>query len=470
VLSVLLLIVLSLILFISLKVLIKILRINHPKNKFWIYLIAFLSVFSIFLCSIFGVGYSTFERNKIENSNISSTVDNCSLILIIEDSQIDTTRSISMNKYFSELNCGSINKNSESSPYRVLSFLTCFSGDPKIILSQLISSSQDSSKGPRNPITFSNNNQMISKDNENIIQDNINKFESGYPLLFLIFNFFLILMSLLYLAYSFIFGKNIILKNFKAEECQNVYVTRIVDKLCKEIKIRTPKIYIFNGCPNAFVFGYPVSLVISRELINCLSKEELCIALRHELAHIKNRDYILKPLLQTVRILFFYNPVIHLLYYKIINERELLADSQFIKSKDEKIMFMNVLFKIYDSNKNLFYKNIPISCGLSLLSDDFKKLKTIDRYNHLFNKNIKKTLYTTLICLIIIFSNFSVFVLAQNNNINNSDKINDYVEMDKIELESIDHLDHHKIDHIYIIRIFKENPHIAEGYVLKNVY
>ena len=86
------------------------------------------------------------------------------------------------------------------------------------------------------------------------------------------------------------------------------------------------KVFVYDGATNAFVFGFPTSLAISKELIHCLSEKELRMAIRHELAHIKNKDLIIKPVLQALRILFFYNPIVHLLYYKMIKERELMAD------------------------------------------------------------------------------------------------------------------------------------------------
>jgi beta-lactamase regulating signal transducer with metallopeptidase domain len=232
-----------------------------------------------------------------------------------------------------------------------------------------------------------------------------------------------------------------------------------------------PKIFIFNGCPNAFVFGYPVSLAISNKLISCLSKSELQMVLRHELAHIKNRDFILKPFLQTMRILFFYNPVVHFLYYKMINERELLADSLFLNFKTDKITFMEAIVKIHGSTNyhKLLPKSIIGSCSLSLFTHNIKKLEIKDRFNHLFYKKVKKTFYSTLVCMIILLSNISIIAIAQNNILSNSLDFCEEPETEKIEVNCEMVSSNRNISSIYVFRIFRENLQLSEGFVIRDL-
>ena len=118
----------------------------------------------------------------------------------------------------------------------------------------------------------------------------------------------------------------------------------------------------------------------------------------------------------------------------MIDERELLADSKFISTKIEKIKFMEMLFKINNlmKNKYIFSKKLYKLTSLSLLSHKVKKLKITDRFNNLFTYNKKKSFITTLVCLIVIFSNISVISLTQNNFLNNSIEIDE-----KFETESL---------------------------------
>jgi beta-lactamase regulating signal transducer with metallopeptidase domain len=239
---------------------------------------------------------------------------------------------------------------------------------------------------------------------------------------FLLLNMILLSICILYFMFCLFFGKRLILKSINAKICSDPGVLNTVEKLCEEIKIIPPKVYVFDGDPNAFIFGYPVSIVISNNLIKYLSKKELDIAIRHELAHITNKDHILKPLLQTIRILFFYNPIIHLLYKKMINERELMADSKFITNKREKIKFMEILFKIDNlrKNKNIFSKQLYELTSLSLISHKVKKLEITDKFNNLFSNNRKKSFISILICFLVLLSSISILPIYHNNFLDNS--------------------------------------------------
>ncbi len=245
----------------------------------------------------------------------------------------------------------------------------------------------------------------------------------------------------------------------------------MVNILCKEINIKTPKIYIFDGDPNAFIFGYPVSLVISKKLINYLSKEELEIAIRHELAHISNKDHLLKPLLQSIRIMFFYNPIIHIIYSIIMKERELLADSKYINSKVDKIRFMEILLKISDfsKNKNIFSNRMINSSSLLLVSQKIRKLNITDRYNHLFTTRKKKSFFTTLICFIIVISNISIIALAHKNILNQKEEIMEISKNDICGGDIENYFNNQNIKTIYILRFINENRHILQKINLKDI-
>ncbi|MCJ7570771.1 MAG: M56 family metallopeptidase [Candidatus Thermoplasmatota archaeon] len=265
--------------------------------------------------------------------------------------------------------------------------------------------------------------------------------------------------------FSLIFSKKFILKNVNAQKCNDSQIIQMVNKLCKEIKIKTPKLYVFDGEPNAFIFGYPISLVISNKLINYLSKDELEVAIRHELGHISNKDHLLKPLLQSIRIMFFYNPIVHIIYSMIMKERELLADSKYINLKGDKIRFMEILLKIHDfsKNQNIFSNKLYSSSSLLLVSQKMRKLNITDRFNQLFSARKKKSFFTTLICIIVILSNISIIAFAQNNILKDTKEIDVGLKTDicgQGGLES--YFNNQNIKTIYILRFIKEESHILD--------
>lgn len=453
------------ILFVISYILMKKLKINHPKDKLRIYTMVITSVFLIFILSFTVVGNSLKESIIIDNSCSMDNEENCSLLIVIDENQLEKDNLLNVEN--------SINQNCELdsccyyecepsnvSYNKAFSFFTYPSKYISDVLSKLTKIKLNSSSDLLDSTTPINEK----------INENSNRDESNFSLIFLIFNFILFLLCILFLFYSLIISKKIILKNVNAKKCNDPDVLLMIKNLCNEIKIKTPKVYICDGYPNAFVFGFPVSLVLSNNLINSLSKDELRIVLNHELAHISNKDHILKPLLQTMRILFFYNPIIHILYYRIINERELLADSKFISSKVEKIKFMEILLKIndYSTKQNLFYRNIYGVSSLLLTNHKTNKLKITDRYNHLFSHSRKKSFVTTLICLIVLFSNISIIAVAQNSFLNNHVDLNEEQEPKMCETDLNDCCNIQSLDAVYILRLIRENLDLLDIIVLED--
>jgi len=98
------------------------------------------------------------------------------------------------------------------------------------------------------------------------------------------------------------------MRELKREEAPWIY--EIVEKLCKKTKTPMPKIFIANiGAPNAFVFGRTPSsanLVITRGLLNTLTKEEVEAVIAHEIGHIKHKDMVVMTLASAVPVIFYF--------------------------------------------------------------------------------------------------------------------------------------------------------------------
>ena len=463
----------SFFIFILYSSLIKKFRINHPNDKFKIHSMAMISILVIFIFSLTVVGSS------LQNLDISSpknNEDNLSLVIIIDESQSEVENVFpshnSINHDNTNLPAKNENEKEISNKYnpKAISLLINSPNDLDSIISQIES-------GKLNPST-SGVDAEISLDKDTIlsglsnkkIYDNLVEEKSSVNFYFLLFNLLLIFLCVGYLLYSLVFSKIIVLKNLNARKCRNHKVLQIVEKLCKEIKIKTPKVFIFDGDPNAFIFGYPALLVISKNLINQLTKEELQLALRHELAHISNRDHIIKPLIQSMRIIFFYNPIVHVLYKKMINERELLADSKFIDTHVEKIKFMEILLKINDYSKDkVFTKNIYGVSSLALVTYKPEKLEITDRFDNLFSHNIKKTFISTLICFFVLFGNISAFVIAQNSFLDHSINVNEQIDNKMVKSNSEDY-NNQAITSIYILRLIKENSNLLDITVIEDSF
>jgi len=229
-----------------------------------------------------------------------------------------------------------------------------------------------------------------------------------------IVSFSLILVGVIYFIFSLTIGKKMTLKTLNAKPCTDGYLLSIISDVSEQMDISMPKVFIAQGNPNAFVFGYPVTLVLSQNLLSLLTKKELEMTVRHELSHIKNKDILIKPLLQMLRIVFFFNPIIHFIVPRMLKERETMADVLSFSNKTDKITFMDALIKIEEYMILLPSKtrSIPLPSASSLLDHTKKQPSLEDRFNRLFEEAHPKCLLSISICLLLIVANLSIMTAA----------------------------------------------------------
>jgi heat shock protein HtpX len=121
----------------------------------------------------------------------------------------------------------------------------------------------------------------------------------------------LLVGSVLFVGFQYKFGKWMALRSVGAEDMpeqpQGRYqydeVHRSAEKICREMDIEKPRLMVADmGVPNAFAVGRKGAgtVVISREIMDLLSHDELEGVLAHELAHIKNRDVVIMVLGQSI--------------------------------------------------------------------------------------------------------------------------------------------------------------------------
>ena len=112
--------------------------------------------------------------------------------------------------------------------------------------------------------------------------------------------------SVLLVGVQYKVGKWAALRSVGAEEMdeqQYPQIHQFVEKVCREKDLKKPNLKIANmGVPNAFAVGRRGNgtVVVSRELIQLLDRDELEGVLAHELAHIDNRDVITMQLGQGI--------------------------------------------------------------------------------------------------------------------------------------------------------------------------
>ncbi|RLF41773.1 MAG: hypothetical protein DRN12_02240 [Thermoplasmata archaeon] len=378
--------------FILAQLMMSILHIAHPKNKFWIQFFVILTAFTVFPFALLETTSSQPSSYHVSQEEIISS---------------NNSEKVVVSQYYTFM----LPHNASALHNFVRTILYSDESLRSIINNILYSHSSDSSDTPGNVV-------IIREVPSSSIPIVYTEKTSNFSLVILSFLSMIALVIFL-LLFLLIFGKRHLLRNIKATPCRDKELKDMIKTIANNMGIKIPKVFSFEGPPNAFVFGFPPAIAISKTLIAHLSKKELQTVIKHELAHIKNNDILLKPLLQVLRIVFFYNPFIHLLYSRIINTRELLADAS-IPTKKEKIIFMEGLIKI-----NEYIKKHPAGILNSitfptLLSYTSKAPTLSDRFTSLFEGSRKKTISSILICSIILLSNIFVFTSAQSiiENIN----------------------------------------------------
>ena len=410
-------------------------KIYHPKNTLFIFLIVLLTAFSIIPFA--SIAFSTMDESSepcIELSDIkgipispstiltkNQNVTYSSTIKPIDSSALDQNQGIT--RYMQKISWSEliiydeydstipsydspITRPLNNSQFFKKTLIALNNGEMKTpeLINQIITNIIINQETNEKPITASINDQ-----NDKALSIEGYLFTS--QIWFVTIMGILLFISVSYVLSSIYLGKTYTLKRLNADVCHDKRILNLIRSIAKEFSIKPPKIYHFHGPPNAFVFGHPAVLVFSTQLSNYLTDKEFEAALRHELAHIKHHDTLFKPILQGLRIFFFYNPFVHILFGKIVKNMEILADNQTFCSKKEKISLMEALIKISEYSPTSSNRPIP-SYQIALISYHSEKLSLTERFQYLFDATSKKTIITILVAGIIIFTNISLFFVA----------------------------------------------------------
>lgn len=176
-------------------------------------------------------------------------------------------------------------------------------------------------------------------------------------------------------------------------------VTVIFKKIKKELNIKNKVQLVYSeNCDTPFTIGI-FSPVIVLPLNTESTTEQLDFILRHELNHIKNKDFLIKFIAIAVIALHWFNPICILLYFEIRSMSEIYCDSETVKNYDkdliEKYCFYMVDLSINDYNKSkkLFY--------LGLISEHSKGMERRVLNLKRITQNKKKGIFSMTIAFVM---------------------------------------------------------------------
>ncbi len=125
--------------------------------------------------------------------------------------------------------------------------------------------------------------------------------------------------------------------------------------------------------------------------------EKMNLVLRHELVHIKNRDYPVHLMMAGIRTLFWLHPVVHLLYHQLIDYREMRCDCHVLSddsvSRKKYALVLLELLPMPNLNKN-------VSVNMAQESSNLKKRIDMMKTNTIRSIPFKASL--ALFCSVIL--------------------------------------------------------------------
>ncbi|NDI36084.1 M56 family metallopeptidase [Chengkuizengella sediminis] len=200
----------------------------------------------------------------------------------------------------------------------------------------------------------------------------------------------------------------------KQPKCKDVDILSLLEACKKKLKVSS-NIQIINDdkidSPSIIGFLVP-KIVISKPLLESLSKNEKKYVLLHELTHFKKKDVLIQWMSIIVLAIHWFNPIIWYSFYQLRKDCELSCDASVLSQlkKDEHLAYGNTLLSVLGKvSKPTF---IPSSIGMSAgLSDMKSRMKRIN----MFKKQSRKwIMLSIMITASIILVGFTVFDL--NNN------------------------------------------------------
>jgi beta-lactamase regulating signal transducer with metallopeptidase domain len=100
---------------------------------------------------------------------------------------------------------------------------------------------------------------------------------------------------------------------------------------------------------------YPL-ILLPGVMARTSSVKEIRFVFLHELIHVRNRDIFISNIMNAVRILHWFNPFVHLLYYTVKNEREILCDENvlLLTGKRMRVSYGSAVLKVIERASSMF--------------------------------------------------------------------------------------------------------------------
>src|SRR3989338_1075054 len=192
-------------------------------------------------------------------------------------------------------------------------------------------------------------------------------------------------------------------------------------KLIKELGLENKVMTLPKNAPTAFCFGFlKPRIFITTGIIRLVSLKELAVILRHEKYHLENKDTATLLLADLAQSLFPFFPLVSDLIGNYRLDRELEADRQAIRQKNDQYCLSDVLKKL------ITYKPAPLPAVARLNAYETLEVRIKALLNlkvpakKLSLKNLLQTFFTLIIFLVFALSSTTATETASENKLHKS--------------------------------------------------
>lgn len=201
---------------------------------------------------------------------------------------------------------------------------------------------------------YSNNNKSMSKEKDSTStiskknQNTFNIFESLKNIFAYIWLLGFLLLSLIVFIKTIHFNKLINIeedildtqKLFILNKCKEVLGINQHLRLIKTTKFSTPSL----------VGIFSPRILLPEQVLYNFDNEQLELILLHELSHLKRKDILMNWIILTYQLIYWFNPIIWIGFYKMKNDMEVACDAYVLDNlkKEKHISYGKVIIDLLD--------------------------------------------------------------------------------------------------------------------------
>ena len=224
----------------------------------------------------------------------------------------------------------------------------------------------------------------------------------------IVFNIYIVILSVLIVKFSFQYTSLRKLKNSSNFSTNDYY--ELLQKVDHVQLKENLKIGMNTTITSPIVFGVLEHIILLPiSLCNQIAQQELKLLLLHEYAHITRKDYLLNLMIELSGILLWFNPLVYLFKKELNLQREIACDEYVVNITNNPIAYSKALIAVAE---NSLENNHQLFLAANSNNADLKtRIELINGIHKRTNQNINQKIIL-MACFLLIGAFF--FLNASN--------------------------------------------------------